>query len=260
VGAATAENFPRAPGAADAPHHADRLRETPGLLDPEASAPDPIEEMRRQAEQRLGADAADFTTRTRDSAHPIPREGEITFLPEVPGVEFNPLRRTFIWLEPVHCEEFRVRARREVEGTIARGRLSVFSGALLVADVPLALEVRGEHERALGDPEPAMSRGHPYRRIFPSYSHADHDVVRHCEHYAKALGDRYLRDTVALRAGERWQQGLMALIREADVFQLFWSNRLVDAPGRWLAGTKSEYPLRASYLPSYLPFNLQAPR
>jgi hypothetical protein len=26
-------------------------------------------------------------------------------------------------------------------------------------------------------------------------------------------------------------------------------GRLVDAPGRWLAGTKSEYPVRASYRP-----------
>jgi hypothetical protein len=41
---------------------------------------------------------------------------------------------------------------------------------------------------------------------------------------ARALGDQYLQDVLTLRAGEDWDQRLMELIAEADVFQLFWSS------------------------------------
>ena len=56
------------------------------------------------------------------------------------------------------------------------------------------------------------------------YSHKDEAIVRQFENYAKGLGDRYLRDVVDLRAGERWSARLCELIESADVFQLFWSQ------------------------------------
>jgi hypothetical protein len=69
-----------------------------------------------------------------------------------------------------------------------------------------------------------------YRRIFPSYSHRDRDVVRHFEAAVFALGDRYLQDVLALRSGERWNERLLELIGEADVFQLFWSSNSMRSP------------------------------
>jgi hypothetical protein len=50
------------------------------------------------------------------------------------------------------------------------------------------------------------------------------------EHYARAIGDSYLRDVTTLRAGEVWDERLGQLIAEADVFQLFWSNRSMVSP------------------------------
>ncbi|MEK7408191.1 MAG: Hsp70 family protein [Acidobacteriota bacterium] len=67
--------------------------------------PDPIAEVKRQAQQILGEEVTAFEDRTQDSTQPIPREGEITFVPEIPGVEFNPARRSFLWQEQVHREE-----------------------------------------------------------------------------------------------------------------------------------------------------------
>jgi len=74
------------------------------------------------------------------------------------------------------------------------------------------------------------SHAQPYRKIFPSYSHQDLDIVQQCARYAAVLGDRYLQDTVVLRAGELWNDRLMELIREADVFQLFWSRNSMNSP------------------------------
>ena len=69
----------------------------------------------------------------------------------------------------------------------------------------------------------AQVNAQPYRLVFPSYSHADENVVEQFEAYAGAFGDEYLRDVRKLRAGQTVRDELLKYIEEADVFQLFWS-------------------------------------
>ncbi len=192
-------------------------------LDAPPEAPDPIEEMRRQAERALGPQAKEYQSTTQDSHSAVPRSGELTLVPEVPQVEFNPPRRSFLWQESVHREEFRLRASEAANGTTLRGRLTVFLGSIVLADVPLVIRVdRAARQPAVAETEPAAAR--PYRKIFASYSHLDQHVVEELERYGRMLGDEYLRDTTRLRAGELWNDQLMRMIDEADVFQLFWSQ------------------------------------
>jgi hypothetical protein len=203
------------------------LEELPA--DAPADEPDPIEEVLTQARRLLGDLAEGYADVKQDSRHAIPQEAEITFLPEIPGFEVNPPRRTFLWLESVHREEFRIRAGPESEGQRVRGRLSVFWGSILLAEVSLAIRVDAWIAGVpLSPPERAASR--PFRNIFPSYSHKDAIIVEEFERYARTLGDRYLRDVRELRAGEVWNDRLKDLIRQADVFQLFWSWNALRSP------------------------------
>jgi hypothetical protein len=200
-------------------------------LPPDAAAdePDPIAEVQAQARRVLGDLAGGYADVKQDSRHAIPQEAEITFLPEIPGFEVNPPRRTFLWLEPVHREEFRIRAGPESEGQRVRGRLCVFWGSILLAEVSLAIRVDAWIAGIPpSPPERAVSR--PFRNIFPSYSHKDAGIVEEFERYARTLGDRYLRDVHELRAGEVWNDRLKDLIRQADVFQLFWSWNAMRSP------------------------------
>ncbi len=188
-----------------------------------AGDPDPVEEVRRQARQVLGEQAAAYADSTQDSGEAIPREGEITFVLDLPDLLVNPGQRSFRWLEDVHREEFRVRAPAILDGRTVRGALHVYLGALLVAEVTLAIRVDAAATRPVAsDTEADGAR--PYRRIFPSYSHRDEAIVQQVEAYARTMGDEYLRDVTHLRAGERWNERLMDFIRGADVFQLFWSR------------------------------------
>ncbi len=191
---------------------------------------DPIEQVRQQAALALGTQIKDYRDTTTDSRQAVPDEGELTFLPSVPGITFNPDRRVFRWLEDVHCEELRLKAAAELDGTTARGRLSVYLGSILLAEVEMAIKVDSQF-RALGTkPESAqVDHARPYRRIFASYSHRDVEIVRQFEGFARSFGDRYLRDVVDLRAGEHWGPGLLRLIEEADVFQLFWSTNSMSS-------------------------------
>lgn len=185
---------------------------------------DPLEEVRRQAKQVLGDNLDQYSGLTQDGRQAVPREGELTFVPEVPGIRFNPPRRSFRWQEAVHREEFRLRASSNLDGRTARGRLTVFLGAMLLADVPLQIRVDSRCPAGPKTPSMKTAAARPYRRIFASYSHKDAPVVQQCAGFAAALGDQYLRDCVDLRAGEVWSERLEDLIRKADVFQLFWST------------------------------------
>jgi len=199
---------------------------------PDDAAPDelaPKEEVQQRAVRKLGAKIKQYKETTEDSTQAVPREGEITFVPEIDGVEFNPRRVTFNWCENVHQAEFRMRAAQQLDGKIVVGQMSVFLGAILLADITLKIKVDSSHQEA--DDEPAEpARAKPYRKIFASYSHRDLAIVEQFEHYAHALGDRYIRDWKDLRSGDKWDSRLLEFIAEADVFQLFWSKNSMHSP------------------------------
>jgi hypothetical protein len=197
------------------------LEDLPDDADP--SEPQPKELVKRDAEKRLGAKVKDYKDTTEDSSQAVPREGELTFVPEMEGVEFNPPRLSFRWCERMHRAEFRLRASAALDGKQAVGQMSVFLGAILLADITLKIKVDSRHVSATEEPE-APERARPYRKIFASYSHRDLAIVEQFEHFAHAMGDRYLRDWKDLRAGETWDSRLLEMIEEADVFQLFWSR------------------------------------
>ncbi len=183
--------------------------------------PDPVEEVGRQARAVLGEAFEDAKMSVQDSLRAVPREGEITFVPEVAHVTFNPPRATFLWIEPVHRVDFRMRAAAGTTGQTLRGRITVFLGQIILADIPLVF--RAEAQSVPRPERPVVESARPYRKIFASYSHRDGHVVQQFEHYIGALGDQYLRDAIHLRAGEVWSEKLKEMIRQADVFQLFWS-------------------------------------
>jgi TIR domain-containing protein len=187
--------------------------------DAPADEPDPTAEVARQASAVLG-DLSAYRQVSEDSSQGIPRDGEITFVPSVPGADFNPRTQSFLWTESVHRAEFRVRAQAALPKQILHGRMSVYLGAILLAEINLSF---GIGQASPSRPDTIGESARPYRKIFASYSHRDDAIVRQNWDYAKALGDEYLQDVINLRSGERWVPALEKLIREADVFQLFWS-------------------------------------
>ncbi|MBD0370939.1 MAG: toll/interleukin-1 receptor domain-containing protein [Pyrinomonadaceae bacterium] len=194
--------------------------------DADEDEPDPIEVMEKEAGRILADERPeDYGRATQDSSHSIPRQSEISFVPFIEGVEFNPPSASFIWQESVHSQKFRMRASPLLDGKVARGSLSIYLGAILLAEINLRIRVTSEH--ALDDrrtPKEVAETARPYRKIFPSYSHEDLEIVAQIEHYAQAVGDRYMRDVHELRSGQNWKEWMKDAIGQADIFQLFWST------------------------------------
>ena len=199
---------------------------------PDASEdePEPKEAVARQAAQILSEAINDYGDLTQDSRLAVPQEGEITFVPEIPGIEFDPPTRAFLWHDTVRREEFQLRASTDLDGKTARGRLTVFLGPFILADVSLSIrvDISARITPRSKDLEPATAGCH--RTVFASYSHHDRHIVEAFRRYSRALGDRYLIDSEDLQVGEVWDERLMHFIREADIFQLFWSRSSMRSP------------------------------
>jgi hypothetical protein len=204
--------------------------------------PDPLEQVREMAAHALGDGAAAYSVRV-DAGAGVPREGQLTFVPFVEGIDFNPRSQTFEWQEDVHQQNFRLRARVATAGRVLRGQLTVYLGAFILADIELTFRVDitapppatptvrpatllATSSALPTPPQPELTpvTAVPYQKVFPSYSYKDLAIVRQAEVYGRALGHVYLRDRLALRSGEEWEVRLLELIDEADIFQLFWSS------------------------------------
>jgi hypothetical protein len=157
-----------------------------------------------------------------DARSGVPRGARLRIAADLPGVRCDPASAEFDWREPVHHVVFRLLATPDLVGSVVRGAVRIWCGPLILGEVSVAISFTGSLPAV---PPPAVADSAArYRKIFPSYSRADGAIVDAFTEVARTLGDQYLRDVVALRAGERWRERLPELIAEADIFQLFWSS------------------------------------
>lgn len=197
-------------------------------FDVSADEPLPIDVVRQRAATLLDDSMGSYRETSAESELPLPREGEILLVPQMHGVVFHPPQQSLLWVGKVCHREFQLKATRRLDNQTARGHLDVFLGPLILASIPIPFRVSG----GVRPPETLADRdtARPYHKIFASYSRRDAHAVECCERITAALGHKLLLDTKSLRAGEVWSEGLEGLIREADVFQLFWSQNSMHSP------------------------------
>lgn len=193
-------------------------------------------EIETRARQVLGADSYgsviigeyDEYRDMVDTRFPISRESEITLVPEVPGIRFNPPRRSFSWATGLrtHEESFFIYAPLSLADKSARGRISVFFGQLLLTEI--ALDLRVAKDPTFKEESWAKGVDRRFRKVFASYSDHDEEVVEAMDQI-QAIGNEYLRKVLRMRSGQQWSERSLTMIAEADVFQLFWSRNAAQS-------------------------------
>lgn len=182
------------------------------------------------AAERLAGRLDQFRSGMADARMALRRGAKLRIIPTIPGFRVNPQWMDVTWDEDAQQHEFSVRAETAQEGRAAEGAVRVYQGLTLRAEIPLSIFViRGSGASPTPDVF-ASAVARAYRNVFASYSHRDTPVVESCEEAARAMGDRYLRDVITLQSGQAWNDQLMRMIVEADVFQLFWSKNASGSP------------------------------
>lgn len=184
-------------------------------------------EIRADVAERVGNQPGIIESAT-PAKLPVQDGALVTATPQIDGFEFDPPSASRRFRDDWRRFEFEFQA---VEGTALNtshiGTLSFSVEGVIVADVPLLVTVK---KALIGEQPPKEISAKPYDAIFCSYSHKDTAIVERLELAYKAIGMDYLRDVVNLRAGEDWNDALLALIDRADIFQLFWSEAASTSP------------------------------
>ena len=191
--------------------------------DAPSTQPDPKVEVERKAVETLGPLTPAYSDATLDSRLDVPRESVVTFEPNFKNLNFIPRQHEFLWEGKTHMAEFRMQASQELEGETVRGFMRVLWGRFILAEIPLAIEINTARAQELQNAPPVSTSATAYRKLFASYSRKDESVVIEFEDFAETVGDKYLRDVRDIRSGEVFDERIEELIREADLFQLFWS-------------------------------------
>jgi hypothetical protein len=144
----------------------------------------------------------------------------VTVMLWAPDAECQTSQEQFLWQGTWRAVDFGLRRRPGARGGDLVGTLSWFVGLVCVAQVSFRI---AEAASAMAPTDAAFSSALGYEAVFVSYSHADAGIVDMLDAAYTALGMKYLRDVKTLRSGETWNPRLLALIGEADLFQLCWS-------------------------------------
>ncbi len=204
---------------------------------------DPLEEVRRQAEGILGADAQDYGTLTADSTGALRRGTTLLIEPWLDGATFNPPTVELQWHEPVHRADFRFQVS-EGAPAVARGGVRIFAGVVLIGELTMAVRVAAG-EDAAAPPQ----RADRFRRIFASYAHTDVEVVDRLSAAVGVLGDEYIIDSTqpAQRGGlGAADQGLHRAGRRLPALLVVERAAVAERPrrvsSRDLAGPRGLHP------------------
>lgn len=181
---------------------------------------DEVTERLRQKATQIGLRAS---ISTAESASRLKRGTCLRLTPRVEGLVFNPLSQEVAWYEDIQEVSFRLQADPNVTGRSLLGSVEVYSGPVLIAQIPLSLNVRPTDmpEEAA---QTVMSSAQIFNRVFASYSRQDESIVDACVAAYEALGIYVYIDKKSLRGGELWRPMLHKFIRKSDLFQLYWSQ------------------------------------
>ncbi len=182
------------------------------------------EDIRRDAQFFLG-ELGDPKETSSDSPTRLKRGTEITIVPVVDGVTFNPERSTIKWIEDIERVQFRMRADASKVNTSASGCINVFVGPIIVASMNISIRVEDTAPIAkVENRQEVSSRMAHEDEIFISYSHKDVAIAQKIKEAYRTLGFTVLIDSDTLRAGQDWNEELRKMIERSRIFQLCWSR------------------------------------
>lgn len=123
---------------------------------------------------------------------------QVTVIPEIGGVVFQPRRVQFKWRELWHRAQFDASYTGR-EARLEKGTVSWFVGPVCIGQVFLSAHLAPS---ANVTESTSQARAAGYESVFVSYSQDDREIVDWLETAYRALGMEYLRDVRSLRSGE----------------------------------------------------------
>lgn len=150
------------------------------------------------------------------------------------ALKFNQIGVMKKWQAPFVRFDFRYTAPEALIDEFVEGRIAIMLGMIEIASIDFQTLVTAPQAINLMNTIPddptrqvhfeATNPASMYQKIFISYSRKDTVIAEEFRKAQIMMGNTIFMDTHTIRAGEAWEEALKRFIREADVFQLFWSE------------------------------------
>ncbi len=190
-------------------------------------APDNAEALKQvesDAQSALDSRISDYTGVAGVSESVLKYGAELTIIPELEGFLFEPATQTVVWKGETIRAKFSMQTTSVPANSSVNGSVKVALGPITFIEVRISVFVQPEQGAQKTLYGTAIQIAHNFHKIFVSYSHKDTEIVLSCKKAGEMLNNKYLMDITDLHSGDKWDDKLLRLIDEADVFQLFWSK------------------------------------
>jgi hypothetical protein len=179
--------------------------------------------------------------KTAAETHALAPGTLLTVMPEINGLEFDPVAVTKKWQVPFTRFDFAYITPENLVGEIITGRIAIRVAGVEIASIPFATlietpvvhmpqtDIMPRNPLAAAKYQ-ASNTAHIYNKIFISYSRQDKEIAENYRLAQLAVGHEIFLDTYSIRTGEDWRAALANAIDAADIFQLFWSEHSATSP------------------------------
>jgi hypothetical protein len=195
-----------------------------------------LAKMAAQAQEELARyDKGPFSGAVAPEIVALQRGSLIVIKPDIAGFRFNPPFLPVYWEKDYQSHLFEMWAETAQPGA-HNGSIWIMINGLIKARIPLPISVLGSDARSRILNDHALSRGISLKKVFPSYSRKDQEIVDIFRTVEELGRDHYLQDLAYLRAGDDWETRIQGFIKDADLFQLFWSEnaaRSAEVENEW---------------------------
>ncbi len=166
--------------------------------------------------------------RNRSARYRIPEGAQVTVTPHMKGFQFNPQSVSIGFYRTWHRFDFEIRAMDANLDEATNGYLTFTVDGLVVADVPVSVYVARGLSREAREATRRVTRK-PYRAVYASFANEDLYLAERLRRVYDALGMYSMRDLMQMRGENGWTDEMLEAIKNAEVFQLFWSEAAANS-------------------------------
>ena len=150
----------------------------------------------------------------------------LKIIPNVKEITFEPVKQEIFWHKYIKEISFRFNTdSKDIDKTLT-GFIDIFKENLFIGQIPLSIKVSQEEEPI----KVTKTGSKKFESVFLSYSYFNQEIVDNFKEAYDSIGIDVNTATGKILTG-KWRKQIKKLIKESDIFQLYWSTESSESEG-----------------------------
>ena len=150
----------------------------------------------------------------------------LKIIPNVKEIVFEPIKQEISWHKYIKEISFRFKTDSKDIDKALTGSIDIFKENLFIGQLPLSIRVSQEEEPI----KVTKTGSKKFESAFLSYSYFNQEIVDNFKEAYDSIGIDVNTATAKILTG-RWRKQIRKLIKQSDIFQLYWSTESSKSEG-----------------------------